>query len=280
MLGLDYNSLEDYISALTTKDPNKLKVYEMGFDGHSLRAASYFKDQLPPMDLDDPNQVNAIKKTHEELRQLSKAPTFALTYGGTYITLMNNCGFSEQQAKFIEANYHDLYKVSDEWVQDKIKQACEDGYVTVAFGLRVRTPLLAQSVYTKLSYKAAAEARTAGNALGQSWGLLNTRACNKFMQDVWDSPYAEDIRIIAQIHDASYYIIPNNIDIVKFINDNLVKHVQWQEHPDIQHPTVKLGGEVDIFYPSWKYSVTLPNNASLNDIIELAIKHKQELENQ
>lgn len=26
--GADFNSLEDYISALTTKDPNKLKVYE------------------------------------------------------------------------------------------------------------------------------------------------------------------------------------------------------------------------------------------------------------
>ena len=25
--GADFNSLEDYISALTTKDPNKLKVY-------------------------------------------------------------------------------------------------------------------------------------------------------------------------------------------------------------------------------------------------------------
>lgn len=27
MVGADFNSLEDYISALTTKDPNKLAVY-------------------------------------------------------------------------------------------------------------------------------------------------------------------------------------------------------------------------------------------------------------
>ena len=32
MCGADFNSLEDYISALTTKDPNKLKVYE----GHNI----------------------------------------------------------------------------------------------------------------------------------------------------------------------------------------------------------------------------------------------------
>ena len=43
--GADFNSLEDYISALTTKDPNKLKVYTDGYDGHSLRAFSYFPEE-------------------------------------------------------------------------------------------------------------------------------------------------------------------------------------------------------------------------------------------
>lgn len=45
--GLDFASLEDRISALQTKDPNKLKVYTDGYDGHSLRAYSYFKEQMP-----------------------------------------------------------------------------------------------------------------------------------------------------------------------------------------------------------------------------------------
>ena len=45
--GADFNSLEDMISALTTKDKNKLKVYTDGYCGHCLRAYSYFKDELP-----------------------------------------------------------------------------------------------------------------------------------------------------------------------------------------------------------------------------------------
>lgn len=45
--GADFNSLEDYISALTTKDPNKLRVYTQGFDGHCLRAYYYFNEQMP-----------------------------------------------------------------------------------------------------------------------------------------------------------------------------------------------------------------------------------------
>lgn len=45
--GIDFASLEDRISALTTKDPNKLRVYLDGFDGHSLRAYAYFAEEMP-----------------------------------------------------------------------------------------------------------------------------------------------------------------------------------------------------------------------------------------
>ena len=47
MVGADYNSLEDYISALTTRDKNKMLVYEQGYDGHALRTASYFSKEMP-----------------------------------------------------------------------------------------------------------------------------------------------------------------------------------------------------------------------------------------
>lgn len=46
-VGLDYASLEDHISALVTKDPNKLKVYTDKYDGHCLRAYSYWKNLMP-----------------------------------------------------------------------------------------------------------------------------------------------------------------------------------------------------------------------------------------
>lgn len=49
-IGLDFNSLEDRISALTTKDTNKIKVYTDGYDGHSLRAHSYFGNQMPDIE--------------------------------------------------------------------------------------------------------------------------------------------------------------------------------------------------------------------------------------
>ena len=46
-VGLDFDSLEDKISAVTTKDPEKIKVYSDGYDGHCLRALAYFGEHMP-----------------------------------------------------------------------------------------------------------------------------------------------------------------------------------------------------------------------------------------
>ena len=275
--GADFNSLEDYISALTTKDPNKLAVYQQGFDGHCLRASYYFKDQCPDIDPTDPVSVNSMKKKYPELRQDSKAPTFALTYQGTWHTLVNNLGFPEEKAKSIEKGYHELYKVSDEYVQARLKQAAQDGFVEVAFGLRVRTPLLKQVVWGArgMPYEAAAEGRTAGNALGQSYGLLNNRAAVDFMKKVWASKYRLDIKPVALIHDAIYILIRNDIEVVEFANRELINSMRWQELPEIQHPTVKLGAALDIFYPDWAHATTLPNDADQATILNTCSPQKE-----
>ena len=269
--GADFASLEDYISALTTKDKNKLRVYEQGFDGHCLRAAYYFKDQLPHINVEDPQSVNSIKTTHPELRQESKAPTFLLTYGGTYHGMMSNLGWGEEQSKAIEKGYHDLYKESDEYVQRRLQQASKDGFVTVAFGLRVRTPLLKQVVLgaSGTPYEAAAEGRTAGNALGQSYGLLNNRAAVAFFKEVWASPYRLDILPVALIHDAIYVLIRDDVRVVSWANAKLIEAMKWQELTEIQHPTVKLGAALDLFWPSWAEATTLPNDATQEQILSL-----------
>lgn len=275
-VGADFNSLEDYISALTTKDPNKMKVYQQGYDGHCLRAFSYFRDKCPDI-VDTVESINSMKKLYPELRQDSKGPTFALTYQGTWHTLVHNLGFEQSKAQAIEAGYHDLYQVSDAFVQQQLEQASQRGYVSVAFGLRVRTPLLKQIVFGSKSmpYEAAAEGRTAGNALGQSYGLLNNRAANAFMEKVWASPYRLDIKPVALIHDAIYLMIKDCVEVVEWVNQELILAMQWQELPEIAHDTVKLGSALDIYWPTWNEDITLPNNASKKDIISLCQKAKQ-----
>lgn len=267
-VGLDFASLEDRISALTTKDPNKLKVYTDGYDGHSLRAYAYWPHKMPDI-VNTVESINSIETKYKPFRQDSKAPTFALTYQGTYITLMKNCGFTEAEARDIERRYKELYSASIKWVSDRLNQATKDGYVTVAFGLRVRTPLLAQVIRgtSKTPYEAEAEGRTAGNAMGQSYCLLNNRAWAEFMGKVRESEFAEDIRICAQIHDAGYLLVRESIPALNYVNTHLVKAVQWQDDPEIYHDQVKLGGEMSIFFPTWEHEITIPNGAQDEDII-------------
>lgn len=276
--GADFNSLEDMISALTTKDPNKLKVYTDGFDGHCLRAFSYFKDQCVDI-VDTVESINSIKKKYPELRQDSKIPTFALTYQGTWHTLVANLGLEKEKAQSIEANYHELYKVSDEYTEKRLHQASKDGYVTVAFGLRVRTPLLSQVVWgsSKVPFEALAEGRTAGNALGQSYGLLNNRAAVDFFRKVWASKYRLDVKPVGLIHDAIYILVRDDIEVVHWVNQELIKSMQWQELPELQHATVKLGAALDIFWPSWANATTIPNNANRETIINICNATKGEI---
>lgn len=215
------------------------------------------------------NQINSIVYKYPELRGKSKAPTFALTYQGTFSTLMNNCGFTEYEAKAVEANFHNLYEDSLVWIKDKLDECCEKGYATVAFGLRIRTPLLAKSILNNgaTARESRAEARSVGNAMsGQSYGLLNNRAACAFMEKVWDSEHRYKIFPVSLIHDAIYLMIKDDVNTLKWVNDHLIEEMSWQELPEIQHPLVKLEAELDLFHPTWATAITIPNNLSAKQI--------------
>lgn len=280
--GADFSALEDRVNTVLTKDPNKVKVYAEGYDSHSLRAYAYFGDQMPDIEntVASINSIAVKGSPYYHLRQDSKSPTFALTFAGTWRTLVKNLGWSEEKAKKVEENYNSLYQISIQWVQERIKEASKVGYAEAAFGLRIRTPLLGQTIVGKGIRESEAEARTLGNAIsGQSYGLLTNRAINAFMEKVWASPYATSIMPTALIHDAIYLLFRNDVRVVKFVNDNLIKEMQWQELPEIQHPEVKLGAELDIFWPSWANPITLPNGLSEVEITEACAKGKHKYEN-
>ena len=245
-----------------------------------LKLPSSFKAEEVPNHLFNVHNINSISKKYPELRQKSKAPTFALTFQGTSHTLVKNIGFTQEEAEEIEQNYHKLYEVSDQWVQDRIKQAAKDGYAEAAFGLKIRVPLLKQVLYGSSSMPpaAAAEARTLGNAIsGQSYGLLNNRAAIEFQAKVWASKHRYDVFLVALIHDAIYLIMRDDIEVVEWVNRELIKSMQWQELPEIKHNQVKLGAALDLFWPDWAHPITLPNDADQSTIKRLCLEAKTDL---
>jgi DNA polymerase-1 len=224
---------------------------------------------MPDIDPNSVDSINSISRKYGALRQLSKGPTFALTYLGTYRTLMKNFGLTQEEAMAIEDSYHELYEVADQWADNEMFFAHENGYARLAFGLRIRTPLLPQLMWDNKDswpYQAHKELKTATNALGQSYGLLNSHTANLFMQRVWESDYRTQVLPCAHIHDAQYYLIRNDLSLLKWVNDNLIECMEWNELPEIQHPEVKLGAELDVFYPTWADPITLPNRISAKEI--------------
>lgn len=219
--------------------------------------------------------INSIKKKYKHLRQESKGYTFALTYNCIAKTLETKFGASKEKAEKIYKAFHSLYHVSDEWVQSKIETAFSHGYVVGAFGLKLRTPKMSKSMKSDLdkNFAVGEEFRTAANALGQSYGLLNSRSGVEFNRSVRNSPYRYDIRPICQIHDAQYFIIKDDPDVFLFCNEGLVKADSWQELPEIKHPDVHLGGELSIFYPTWGEEFVVPNHVSKEELLSLTDKY-------
>jgi len=114
--------------------------------------------------------------------------------------------------------------------------------------------------------------------MGQSWCLLNTRASVEFMGKVRVSEHKLDIRPCAHIHDAQYFLIRDDIGAIQYANQHLVKAVEWQAHPDIAHPEVKLGGELSLFHPNWASEITIPNGASEEEIFTVIAEHLNKLQ--
>ena len=214
--------------------------------------------------------INSIQDKYPELRQDSKGPTFALQYLGTEYTLHKKSGFPMDQAEAIYKAFHELYKVSAEFNEANQAFMEEHGYVECAFGLKLRTPIVAQCVLdnSKTPYEAQAEVRSANNAVTQSWGMLLNRAMIATNALIEGSDYVFDIFPINMIHDAGYFLVRDTPEAVKFLNDTLIPEMEWNDHDLIRSDDVPMGATLEVG-PSWDQMTAIPNNASTEEINDI-----------
>jgi len=268
--GADFSALEERIGAILSQDPNRIKVYTDGYDGHSMRAYKYFTDQMPDIDPTNVDSINSIADKYPELRRQSKAPTFALQYDGTWHTLEKRVGFPKKQAKAIEKAYHELYKVSDEFGGRNKVFMQQHGYVECAFGLKLRTPIISQCILgnSKTPREAEREARSANNAVTQSWGMLLNRAMIATNKRIEEAGYGTDILPCNMIHDAGYFLVRDTPEHIKFLNDVLIEEMEWQEDPAIKSDNVPMKAEMEIG-KSWDKLTSLKNNATIQEVTDV-----------
>jgi len=214
--------------------------------------------------------TNSIATKYPELRQKSKQPTFALAYSGTAYTLHKRGGFPLDQAEEIEASFHDLYKVSDEFNEKNKEFMIEHGYVECAFGLKLRTPIISKCIMgtSRTPHEAEAEVRSANNAVTQSWGMLLNRAMIAVNRRIEAAGHGTDILPINMIHDAGYFLVKDDPKYVHFLNSVLIEEMHWQDDPLIHSTDVTMEAEMEIG-KAWSDLHQLKNNASMGEIQEL-----------
>lgn len=174
---------------------------------------------------------------------------------------------TKAKADQVYSAYHNLYSGLNKFAEGNKQFGMLHGYVEGAFGLRLRTPVLKRhKVGTKETTGVGSEARSASNMVTQSWGLLMNRAINEFNDRLEKSIYVNDVRLINTIHDAFYLLVREDPEVIKWVNDNIVECMLWQEGI-IASDGVKMGAELDIGL-DWAHQETLKNNATVEEIKE------------
>jgi len=214
--------------------------------------------------------VNSIEVKYPLIRQQSKGPTFALQYMGTAYTLHKRGGFPMDKALAIEAGFRDLYAVSEQFNASNTEFMQKHGFIECAFGLKLRTPIISRCILgtSKTPYAAEAEARSANNAVTQSWGMLLNRAIIATDNRIEAAGYATDIFPINMIHDAGYFLVRDTPEHVQFLNQVLIEEMEWNDIDTIRSTDVPMKASLEIG-KSWDKLHAIPNNAPLEKIINV-----------
>ena len=257
----DLSALEDRVIANLSGDVNKCNVFLEGLDGHSLNACGYFKNEIEEllgMDYSEGvsfvkafmGKVNEEVKRFIELRQLSKAPTFKLAYGG--YPDYDKGGVITQE---LFDNYHNiLYPgITDYRENYVLPTTIDNGYIHLGLGCRL------------YSSDPGGDIRTLNNATVQFWSILTLIAINEFNHRVREAGLQDDVQVISTIYDSIYVQVREDAEILKWVNDNLIELMCVQYLKDeIIHNEAE--GEIG---RNWADLHAVKNNASVSDIQEI-----------
>jgi len=133
MIVCDWSGQETVIAADFSGDEAMTKSVIEGADLHSLLARVLFPELA---DLTD----DEIMTKHKDKRTASKAPRFAMSYGGNAYTLHVNEGIPMERATEIEVGFKDLHEGLYEWGNMMFIEAISVGYIQSVDGWRLQLP--------------------------------------------------------------------------------------------------------------------------------------------
>ncbi len=131
LVDADYSQIELRVLASISGDSNMINAFRSGEDIHTATAAQVF--ELPV------SMVTPI------LRSRAKAVNFGIVYGIGAFSLSKDIGVTRKEADSYIKSYLATYPSVAEYMENTIKEAKLNGYVTTLFGRRRYLPELSSS---------------------------------------------------------------------------------------------------------------------------------------
>ena len=178
----DYSQIELRVLAHMSGDAQLIEAYQMDEDIHRITASKVF--HTPFEEVTDLQRRNA------------KAVNFGIVYGISSFGLSQDLSISKKEAAEYIAHYFETYPGIKKFLDDTVKDAKENGYVTTMFGRRRPVPELSSSNFMQRSF---------GERVAMNSPIQGTAAdiIKIAMIRVWKRLKKEKLssKLILQVHD-------------------------------------------------------------------------------
>lgn len=205
LVDADYSQIELRILAHYSEDPNLIKAFKEGLDIHTITASQVFNMPL--------EKVTSLE------RGRAKAVNFGIVYGMSDFGLSENLGIPRKTAKLYIDSYFENYPNVKSFMEGKIEECRDQGYVTTVLGRRRYIPDIQASNFQVRSF---AE-RTAMNTpiQGSAADLIKLA-----MIKVYREIEARNLKskLILQVHDE--LIVDTAMDEVDMINELVKRNME------------------------------------------------------
>lgn len=138
LLAADYSQIELRMLAHLSQDKNLVKAFEDEEDLHTKTASEIFE---VPKDEVDPR-----------MREVAKRVNFATIYGVSAFRLSKELGIERKEAQSYIDKYFEKYSQVREFIEEKIAEAEDKGYVTTILNRQRHLPHIKSKNYNMRSY--------------------------------------------------------------------------------------------------------------------------------
>ncbi|MGO0059738.1 DNA polymerase I [Brevibacillus fluminis] len=191
MLAADYSQIELRVLAHISQDANLIDAFQKGMDIHTRTAMDVFGVAE--------NEVTSL------MRRQAKAVNFGIVYGISDYGLSQNLNITRKEAaEFIE-RYFAVFSGVRKYMEDIVKQAKQDGYVTTLLHRRRYLPDITSSNFNLRSF---AE-RTAMNTPIQGTAADIIKLAMIRMQERLQAEGLQS-RMLLQVHDELVFEVPED----------------------------------------------------------------------